>query len=122
MEYEVPPELLPETTKYTLRALLLQGSDIPVFKFPNAQGAAKMKVVVMLGPVKLEFSERKNRKGIVEWNQCEEAHMIDLPVDPSQLPDVVVYLVRDMPETRVSYTRLPAVDIIAQRFRGDPYW
>lgn len=37
MDFEVPPEIFPGTTKYTLRALVLQGSDIPVFKFPNAQ-------------------------------------------------------------------------------------
>lgn len=37
MDFELPPEILPETAKYTLRALVLQGSDIPVFKFPNAQ-------------------------------------------------------------------------------------
>ena len=38
MEVELSPEaIMPETAKYTLRALLLQGSDIPVFKFPNAQ-------------------------------------------------------------------------------------
>lgn len=37
MDFEVPPEILPETVKYTLRALVLQGSDIPVFKFPNTQ-------------------------------------------------------------------------------------
>lgn len=38
MEFELSPEeMMPETAKYTLRALVLQGSDIPVFKFPNAQ-------------------------------------------------------------------------------------
>lgn len=38
MDFELPPEtIMPETAKYTLRALVLQGSDIPVFKFPNAQ-------------------------------------------------------------------------------------
>lgn len=38
MEFELSPEeVLPETAKYTLRALVLQGSDVPVFKFPNAQ-------------------------------------------------------------------------------------
>lgn len=38
MEFELSPEeMIPETAKYTLRALVLQGSDIPVFKFPNAQ-------------------------------------------------------------------------------------
>lgn len=30
--------------------------------------------------------------------------------------------VRDTPESRVSYARIPAVDVISQRFRGDPYW
>lgn len=38
MDFELPPEeMMPETAKYTLRALVLQGSDIPLFKFPNAQ-------------------------------------------------------------------------------------
>lgn len=38
MEFELSPEeIMPETARYTLRALVLQGSDIPVFKFPNAQ-------------------------------------------------------------------------------------
>lgn len=42
MEFELLPEaIMPETAKYTLRALVLQGSDIPIFKFPNAQVIAR---------------------------------------------------------------------------------
>lgn len=37
IESKIPPEIFPETAKYTLRALVLQGSDIPIFMFPNAQ-------------------------------------------------------------------------------------
>eukprot|EP00903_Cladosiphon_okamuranus_P014837 g13738.t1 len=123
MDFELSPEeILPETARYTLRALVLQGSDIPVFKFPNAQGASKMRVVVTLGPTKLEFKAKSNRKGIVEWNQGEEVHMLELPADPAQIPEIFVYLVRDIPESRVSYCRIPAVDVLRQRFRGEPYW
>lgn len=39
---------------------------------------------------------------------------------------LLVYLaahqVRDIPESRVSYARIPAVDVLSQRFRGEPYW
>ncbi|CBN80088.1 conserved unknown protein [Ectocarpus siliculosus] len=123
MDFELPPEtIMPETAKYTLRALVLQGSDIPVFKFPNAQGASKMRVVVTLGQAKLEFRARSNRKGIVEWNEGDELHMLELPADPAQIPDIFVYLVRDMPESRVSYARIPAVEVMSKRFRGDPHW
>ncbi|CAM9162703.1 unnamed protein product [Scytosiphon promiscuus] len=123
MDFDLPPEtVMPETAKYTLRALVLQGSDIPVFKFPNAQGACKMRVVVTLGPTRLEFRAKSNRKGIVEWNQGDEVHMLELPADPAQIPDIIVYLVRDIPESRVSFARIPAVDVLSQRFRGDPYW
>lgn len=52
-----------------------------------------MKVVVKLGRIKLEFGAKNNRKGIVEWNQGEEVHMVDLPADPAQIPDIFVYLV-----------------------------
>lgn len=31
-----------------------------------------MRVVVTLGHTKLEFRAKKNRKGIVEWNQGDE--------------------------------------------------
>ncbi|CAM9797559.1 unnamed protein product, partial [Laminaria digitata] len=31
IECKIPPEIFPETAKYTLRALILQGSDIPIF-------------------------------------------------------------------------------------------
>lgn len=42
MDFDLPPEtVMPETAKYTLRALVLQGSDIPVFKFPNAQVSSR---------------------------------------------------------------------------------
>lgn len=30
--------------------------------------------------------------------------------------------VRDIPESRVSFARIPAVDIISQRFKGGPFW
>ncbi|CAM9402960.1 unnamed protein product [Ectocarpus sp. 12 AP-2014] len=123
MDFELPPEtIMPETAKYTLRALVLQGSDIPVFKFPNAQGASKMRVVVTLGQTKLEFRARSNRKGIVDWNEGDELHMLELPADPAQIPDIFVYLVRDMPESRVSYARIPAVEVMSKRFRGNPHW
>lgn len=59
-----------------------------------AQGASKMRVVVKLGNIKLEFKAQSNRKGIVEWYQGEEAHMLELPADPAQIPDILVYLVR----------------------------
>lgn len=52
-----------------------------------------MRVTVMLGSMKLEFRARSNRKGIVEWNQGKEAHTLELPADPAQLPDIFVYLV-----------------------------
>lgn len=53
-----------------------------------------MRVVVKLGQIKLEFRAKTNRKGIIEWNQGEEVHMVELPADPAQLPDIFVYLVR----------------------------
>lgn len=63
MEFDMPPEtIMPETAKYTLRALVLQGSDIPVFKFPNAQ----------VSPSKHERSRKELQK---ETNGREETSL-----------------------------------------------
>ncbi|CAM9547986.1 unnamed protein product [Ascophyllum nodosum] len=127
MDFEVPPEVRPQTAKYTLRAIIFQGSDIPIFRSPRVtfisrQVTSKMRVMVTLGRVEIDFEAKSNKNGIVEWNRGEELHTLELPADPAQIPDIIIYLVRDTPEARVSYARIPAVDVLSQRFRGEPYW
>jgi hypothetical protein len=122
MKYPLPSQLIPREQKCTLRVLVLQGSDIPTFRYPNASGIAKMRIQVTLGKHVLDFKLRKNRKGIVEWNQVEEVRSISLPADPRAIPDVCVYLVRATPEARVCYARIKPVGLLQKRFRGDPFW
>lgn len=52
-----------------------------------------MRVLVTIGRAKLEFKAKSNYKGVVEWNQVEEKHSLELPADPAQIPDIVIYLV-----------------------------
>ncbi|CAN0166928.1 unnamed protein product [Ascophyllum nodosum] len=122
MEYEVPSEILPETTKYTLRAVIFQGSDIPVFRILNTQASSKMRIVVTLGPTEIDFGAKVNSNGYIEWNRAKELHALELPADPAQVPDAIIYLVRDMQKTRVCFGRIPAVTLLSQRFSGEPYW
>ena len=62
MEYEVPSEILPETTKYTLRAVIFQGSDIPVFRILNTQ-ARKRKSTPSMTSHSACFQRCGDRKG-----------------------------------------------------------
>ena len=123
-DFDVPDSLIPAVAYYTIRASVLLGSEIPIFKFPNADGAAKMKVMIDFGCQRLEFPFRANRRGQIEWLENAERKDIELPADMRQLPDVGIYLVRgpDSSAKTVSWARVPAARLLAESFSGAPYW
>ncbi len=47
---------------------------------------------------------------------------VPLPLDPRAIPDIFIYLVRASPEVIVSYARIKAVNLLAQKFEGKPCW
>lgn len=91
----MPDHLIPATVMYTFRASVLLGSEIPIYRYPSMEGAAKMKVVIDFAGNRLEFSFRSNIRGQVTWLETKDAKDIELPKDLAQMPDVGVYLVRD---------------------------
>lgn len=121
--FSIKPSMYPAMAKYQLRAAVILGSEIPLFSFPNAQGASQMKVVVSVGVHRLEFPFKPNNKGTVVWNTTLIDKNLEFPADLMQLPDLIVYLVRGPPATSsVSFARIPAARLIAEQFSGVPFW
>ena len=76
--------------KYTLRAFVGQGCEIPMFsRLVNAVGesgsVAKMKVRICIGSASIEYPYAINKKGVVKWNTQNEVKNIDLPENIEQV-------------------------------------
>ncbi len=120
--FSIRPSMYPAMAKYQLRAAIILGSEIPSFAFPNAQGVSQMKVVVTVGTYHLEFPFKPNNKGTIVWNTLRIERNLEFPQDLTQLPDVIIYLMRGTPTTAVAFARLPAAKLIAEQFSGTPFW
>ena len=125
--HAIKGSMYPQMAQYQLRAAAILGAEIPSFQCPNAQGAAPMRAVVSIGVHRLEFAYRPNVKGRVTWNATLTAKNLDFPNDLTQLPDLIVYLVRGGLATEaglgggttVAYARVPAARLIAEQVRSE---
>ncbi|KDO24696.1 hypothetical protein SPRG_10230 [Saprolegnia parasitica CBS 223.65] len=126
----LPHHAYPETALYRLRAFIGLGSDIPQIT-SLASGAtrkSKMQIVVTCGLNSLEFERRENNKGVVVWNELKETDNLVLPRDPTQIPDIFVYLCKGKVDGKLStrkqvaYKRYSAKDLLEKNMVSEPAW
>jgi hypothetical protein len=125
----------PATVRYTLRCLLVEGAELPVFR--NITGAkAKLRVIVSIGSHKIRFASLTNKDGVLRWGPPgggvqQEIEDIELPADLKQLPDVIIHLCRvkeldsagdDVDGTSVCFARVPAAKLFMEKMKGPVYW
>lgn len=115
----------PKTIEYILRCALFCGVDIP--QFPTLTSSkTKMRVCVCVGSNWLYFdSESVPKNGTVNWEDCKDSGSIRLPVDLTQVPDIIITLERKIDKDvfiSVSYARLPAAKLFSKGFALKPQW
>ena len=57
---------------------------------------------------------------MVVWNELKEKRHIEFPEDLEMIPDVMIYLLREMDDTPVSFLRVSAVELVTERFCANP--
>jgi hypothetical protein len=121
----VTDAIQPKNASYTLRAFLVQGCEIPEFKklLPDLEegtNIAKMKVKICIGDNSIEWSYASNQKGMVVWNELAEKKDISLPEDFKQIPDAMIYLIRETDNAPVSFLRVPVIELLSENFSAPP--
>ncbi|KAF0685797.1 Aste57867_22405 [Aphanomyces stellatus] len=126
----LPRQIYPETVPYKLRAFVGTGTDIPQMTSLSGVGTrnSKMQIVITCGLYELAFERRENTKGLVVWNQLLESDTLILPKDPTQIPDIFVYLTKGKVEGKlqgrkqVSYRRFTAKTLLGESMEKEPHW
>ncbi|UIZ28727.1 hypothetical protein KXD40_009391 [Peronospora effusa] len=109
--------ILPRMKRYTLRAALFYGTEIPAFKSnTNWNRNTRMSLKISVGRHSVESSRAHNVSGICHFNQYLDIVDVELPADLDQVPDVFVHLVRPtMNESRcICFARFKAQELFCQ--------
>lgn len=109
--------VMPRTRRYTLRAALFYGTEIPVFTSKtNWNRNTRMSLKISVGRHSVESSRAHNVSGICHFNQYLDAVGVELPADLDQVPDVFVHLIHQtMNESRcICFARFKAQDLFCQ--------
>ncbi|KAG7378050.1 hypothetical protein PHYPSEUDO_010611 [Phytophthora pseudosyringae] len=107
----------PRMKRYTLRAALFYGTEIPVFTSKtNWNRNTRMSVKISVGRHSVESSRADNASGICHFNQYIDVVDVELPADLDEVPDVFLHLIRQtMNETRcICFARFKAQDLFCQ--------
>ncbi|ETM03354.1 hypothetical protein L917_00416 [Phytophthora nicotianae] len=107
----------PSMKRYTLRAALFYGTEIPVFTSKtNWNRNTRMSLKISMGRHCVESSRAHNVSGICHFNQYIDIMDVELPADLDQVPDIFVHLVRKtMNESRcICFARFKAQDLFCQ--------
>ncbi|KAF1773512.1 C2 domain [Phytophthora cactorum] len=107
----------PIMKRYTLRAALFYGTEIPIFTSKtNWNRNTRMSLKISVGRHSVESSRVHNVSGICHFNQYIDIVDVELPADLDQVPDIFVHLVRKtMNESRcICYARFKAQDLFCQ--------
>ena len=113
---------LPPVARYTLRAFLMRGAELPTFTV----GSNQVSVKVSIGGHVLHFDARANKGVGVEWGDLKSAVSMELPADVEQLPDIFIYLctanLTGDGVSDIAYARLKAADVIRGKFKTPAAW
>lgn len=95
----------PLTQEYMLQALVVCGIELPSFGTISNQS---LRVRMSIGMHEISTRAAKYESGQCRWNEFICTEKLALPLDPKQIPDIFVYLVREDMKP-VCFTRMPAV-------------
>ncbi|KAH9070578.1 hypothetical protein Ae201684P_002935 [Aphanomyces euteiches] len=117
--------LKPPTTRYVLRVALFAGQDLPHVRAKTGL-AARLFVVVSIGPFEMRFEAQPNKQGFIAWNMTQEVKNIVLASDLTQLPDVIVTLCKEAAETDepvgISFARLRGGEVVSRGMEPPVGW
>lgn len=105
-------EVLPPMARYTIRAHVFQGCELPKVRAGLSLGGAKVGVSICIGEFEASTGTLSSDGGIANWNELLEVPGMLLPARVEELPDVFIYLYR--PETRTA----PRRNVAFARFRA----
>ena len=123
---KAPPMMGPESIKpkskfYSLKALLIAGSELPIFH--NVTLSVKnMQVRISIGQYDSVSNPRPNKNGLVEWNELMHYDGIELPEDVDMIPDIFIYLIIEGMVAPVCFTRVSPADLLKEKFRTPAKW
>lgn len=107
----------PRLKRYTLRAALFYGTEIPVFSSKtNWSRNTRMSLRISVGRHSVKSSRVPNLSGICHFNQYIDLIDVELPAEIDQVPDIFVHLIRKtMNESRcICFARFKAQDVFCQ--------
>eukprot|EP00808_Paulinella_micropora_P000340 g32402.t1 len=111
-------DLWPKNINYKVDCDLYEGSEIP--------SPGKMGIEVSCGDISVSSSFITSQQGRVEWFTPLSLSLPQLPEDPTQAPDVFVYLVNSSSTSskkrRVSFSRFRLADLCDQQWISPPMW
>ncbi|CAN0111503.1 unnamed protein product [Ascophyllum nodosum] len=123
---KIPMPPVPSSTPYTLRAFVGAGTEIPRFKdVANFGNAKKMWLRFSIGRYEVSTTPVDNKNGVCVWYQSLQLkNSFNLPLDPDQVPDLIVYLMVGTGASAqpCSFRRFRGKDLIDQVFGGKPEW
>jgi hypothetical protein len=93
LKKKLSPMQEPRVRSYKLKVLVVTGSECPKFiDLGNVGKAQKLLVRVVCHKVELLTKKVENRSGVCEWYELLESEDLALPVDVTQVPDIIVQL------------------------------
>ena len=118
------PNLEPALKKYTLKAIVVTGSELPeryeTSKLRNKKYA--IRISVGIHEKMTDFGEPK-RGGVIDWHQTLHLNDLDLPVDTGSLPDVFIYLVPEGQIHHICYQRVSVEELLkVNSFKSKARW
>lgn len=117
MKHKLPKNLEPPSSEYVLKALVICGTELPEFTqiglstvTSAGQKKQELRVKISVGHFEISTKKAKHEKGMCRWNEMiRTSGTIKLPSDPTQLPDIFVYLCRE-DNLPVCFTRIKSFD------------
>lgn len=104
----------PLSRKYTLRAALFYGTEIPKFASKTRWNCnSRMTIRISVGKHAVKSTRAENLGGVCQWKQYLDIPELVFPTDLDQVPDIFVHLVRhQVSESRyICYARYSAKDL-----------
>jgi hypothetical protein len=88
----------------------------------RAVSSSLKQIRISIGAFDLVSERADNRDGVCEWFQSLENRNIRLSADPTQLPDIFIYLVKSKEGKPMCFKRIPAKQLLDEAFQGPPTW
>ena len=120
----LPQKAEPAQRRYTLKALVVSGTELPQFvDAKNPLKKQKLQVLISVGKYELFTQRAECVRGVSEWNEYLTQE-VDYPEDDSLVPDICLYICvgKGTDLQPVCFYRIKAKELLAERFKAPPRW